>query len=299
MNPESFAPSPGGAPPKEATSASLRADVLEASLRRPVVVEFYAPGAAPCAALGRNLARLVGATEGKLAHVRLNVAAEPEIGAQLGVKALPAAIVFERGRATDGFVGALSEKELRGFLERLVGPIAADEDAFRRLEQLQAEGDLAGAEALLRSLVEQEEAPPARAVAELVRLLIDSERLDEAETLLAAAPEPLRRDPAVAAAAAALENARQASALGEVEELRRRTVASPQDAQARFDLALALNAKGLREEAAAELLDIVRRDRSWNDDGARKQLVQFFEAWGPTDKATVAARRKLSSLLFS
>src|SRR5271165_204423 len=167
MNPESFAPSPSGAPPKEATSASLRADVLEASLRRPVLVEFYAPGAAPCAALGRNLVRLVGATEGKITHVRLNVAAEPEIAAQLGVKALPAAIVFERGRATDGFVGALSERELRGFLERLVGPIAADEDAFRRLEQLQADGDLAGAEALLRSLVEQE-APTARAVAELV-----------------------------------------------------------------------------------------------------------------------------------
>jgi len=298
MNPESFAPSPSGAPPKEATSASLRADVLEASLRRPVLVEFYAPGAAPCAALGRNLARLVGATEGKITHVRLNVAAEPEIAAQLGVKALPAAIVFERGRATDGFVGALSERELRGFLERLVGPIAADEDAFRRLEQLQAEGDLAGAEALLRSLVEQE-APPARAVAELVRILIDSGRLDEAETVLASVPDSLRRDAAIAAAAAALENARQASALGGVEELRRRTLANPEDAQARFDLALALNAKGLRDEAAAELLDIVRRDRSWNDDGARKQLVQFFEAWGPTDKATMAARRKLSSLLFS
>jgi putative thioredoxin len=295
MSPESLAPSTGGAAPKEATSASLRADVLEASLRRPVAVEFYAPGAAPCVALGRNLARLAAAAEGKISHVRLNVGAEPEIAAQLGVKTVPAVIVFDRGRATDGFVGALSERELRGFLERLVGPIAADEDVFRRLEQLQAEGDLAGAEALLRSLLEQE-APPPRAIAELVRLLIETERLDEAEALLASAPDTLRRDAAIAAL---IENARQASALGEVEELRRRTLASPEDAQARFDLALALNAKGLREEAAAELLDIVRRDRTWNDDGARKQLVQFFDAWGPTDKATIAARRKLSSLLFS
>lgn len=298
MNSDSLAPSPSGAAPKEATSASLRADVLEASLRRPVVVEFYAPDAGPCAALGRSLARLVAATEGKVAHVRLNVAAEPAIAAQLGVKAVPAVIVFDRGRATDGFVGALSEREIRGFLERLVGPIAADEDAFRQLERLQAEGDLAGAEALLRSLLEQE-APTARAVAELGRLLTESGRLDEAEALLSSAPESLRRDAAIAAAVAALENARQASALGEVEELRRRTLASPEDAQARFDLALALNAKGLREEAAAELLDIVRRDRTWNDDGARKQLVQFFDAWGPTDKATIAARRRLSSLLFS
>lgn len=230
-----------------------------------------------------------------MSHVRLNVGAEPEIAAQLGVKTVPAVIVFDRGRATDGFVGALSERELRGFLERLVGPIAADEDAFRRLEQLQAEGDLAGVEALLRSLLEQE-APPARAITELVRHLIVTERLDEAEALLASAPDAVRRDAAIAAL---LENARQASALGEVEELRRRTLAVPEDAQARFDLALALNAKGLREEAAAELLDIVRRDRTWNEDGARKQLVQFFDAWGPTDKATIAARRKLSSLLFS
>ncbi len=295
MNPESFAPSPEDASPKEATSASLRADVLEASLRRPVVVEFYAPGAVPCAALGRNIAQLVAAADGKMSHVRLNVGAEPEIAAQLGVKSVPAAIVFDRGRATDGFVGPLAERELRGFLERLVGPIKADEDAFRQLEQLQAEGDLAGAEALLRSLLEQEE-PPSRAIAELVRHLVETERLDEAEALLSSAPDMLRRDAAIAAL---LENARRASALGEIEELRRRTTASPEDAQARFDLALALNAKGLREEAAAELLDIVRRDRTWNDDGARKQLVQFFDAWGPTDKATIAARRTLSSLLFS
>jgi putative thioredoxin len=298
MNSESFAPSPGGAPPKEATSASLRADVLEASLRRPVVVEFYAHGSAPCAALSNSLARFVAATEGKMQHVRMNVAKEPEIAAQLGVRAVPAVIVFDRGRATDGFVGPLSDRELRGFLERLVGPIAADEDAFRRLDQLRAEGDLAGAEALLRSLIEQE-APPPRAIAELARLWIETERLEEAEALLASLPEAMLRDAAIAAALAALENARQASELGEVEELRRRTLAFPEDAQARFELALALNAKGLREEAADELLDIVRRDRSWNDDGARKQLVLFFDAWGPTDKATIAARRRLSALLFS
>jgi len=295
MNPESFTPSPGSAAPKEATSANLRAEVLEASLRRPVIVEFYAPGAAPCAALSRSLARLTTATDGKIQHVRLNVAAEPQIAAQLGVKAVPAAIVFDRGRALDGFVGALSEAQIKGFLERLVGPIAADEDAFRLLEQLQAQGDLEGAEALLRALVDQE-APPPRAVAELIRLLIEAGRLDEAEALFAAAPDSLRKD---AALAAALENARQAETLGEVEELRRRTQAAPDDLQARLDLALALNAKGLREEAANELLDIVRRDRSWNDDGARKQLVQFFDAWGPTEKATIAARRRLSSLLFS
>ena len=112
-------------------------------------------------------------------------------------------------------------------------------------------------------------------------------------------PDATRRDALVAAAAAALENAQRASALDEVDALRRRAAANPEDAQALFDLALALNAKGLRDDAAAALLDIVRRDRSWNDDGARKQLVRFFEAWGPTDKSAANARRKLSSLLFS
>jgi putative thioredoxin len=143
------------------------------------------------------------------------------------------------------------------------------------------------------------EPPQPRAFAELLRLYIDQNRLTDARILLDDMPEALRREPSIAAATAALENALRASDLVEIDELRRRVAASPDDPQAQFDLALALNAKGLREEAATALLDIVRRDRSWNDDGARKQLVQFFEAWGPTDKSTASARRKLSSLLFS
>ena len=123
--------------------------------------------------------------------------------------------------------------------------------------------------------------------------------IDQAKQTLAMVPEAKRNDAAVAAARAALELAEQARSLGPLTELEQKVAANPIDHQARFDLALALNAKGDREDAIDHLIEIVRRDRKWNDDGARKQLVQFFEAWGPTDEATVAGRKRLSSILFA
>jgi putative thioredoxin len=291
-------PAGAAAAPIETTTARFRADVLEASLRQTVLVDFWAPWCGPCRQLTPALERLVAATKGKVRLVKMNIDQDPEIASQLGVKSIPAVIAFQRGRATDGFVGALPESQIKGFLERLVGPIESDAEAFAAVEEMLGGGDLEGAEALLSELVGLEPPQP-KALALLLRLYTETGRFDEAQSSLDGASETLRRDPAIAAAAAALENALAASSLDEISDLRQRAEANPDDPQARFDLALALNAKGRREEAAAELLDIIRRDRSWNEDGARKQLVQFFEAWGPADKATTAARRKLSALLFS
>lgn len=286
------------AAPVETTVARFRADVIEASMRKPVLVDFWAPWCGPCKQLAPVLERLVAATGGKAVLVKMNIDAEPEIADQLGIKSIPAVVAFQRGRPVDGFVGALPESQIKGFLERLVGPIEDAGDALEAAQAMIAEGDVSGAHALLSEITSQEPVNP-KAFALLARLYVAAEQLDSARALLERLPESARKDPEVAAAWAAIENAAAAQDLGEIEDLKARLNFDPNDLQAYFDLALALNAKDRREEAADALLEIIRRDRSWNDDGARKQLVQFFEAWGPMDKAAVAARRRLSTLLFS
>ena len=283
----------------ETTTATFRADVLEASLRQPVLVDFWAPWCEPCKQLAPVLERAVKAAAGRVKLVKMNIDEHPEVAGQLGVKSIPAVVAFQRGRPADGFVGALPEKQLRGFIERLAGPLEDEgTDDFLTAEALIGEGQFEAAEAILLELVGA--TPPfAKAAAELTRLYVEQDRLADAQALLDGLPAAVAADPLVAAAAASLENALAASDLGEIDELQKRVAFDPDDLQARFDLALALNAKGKREEAAAVLLDIIRKDRSWSDDGARKQLIQFFDAWGPLDKATIGARRRLSSLLFS
>ncbi|WP_400767236.1 tetratricopeptide repeat protein [Methylosinus sporium] len=283
----------------ETTTESFRADVLEASLRQPVLVDFWAPWCEPCKQLAPALERAVKAAGGRVKLVKMNIDQHPEVAGQLGVKSIPAVVAFQRGRPADGFVGALPEKQLRGFIERLAGPLEDEgTDDFLTAEALIGEGQLEAAEAILAQLVAHQP-PYTKAAAELVRLYVEQERLADAQALLDGLPAPIRADSLVAAAAASLENALAASDLGEIDELQKRVAFDPDDLQARFDLALALNAKGKRDEAATALLDIIRKDRSWSDDGARKQLIQFFDAWGPLDKATIGARRRLSSLLFS
>lgn len=284
--------------PIETTTARFRADVMEASVRRPVLVDFWAPWCGPCKQLAPALERFVKAAKGKIALVKMNIDEHPQIAEQLGVKSIPAVVAFQRGRPMDGFAGALPESQIKGFIERLVGPVDDASDTLAEAEALIGAGEAEAAEALLLELV-REEPPQTKAIALLAALYVEAGRLEAARLLLDALPETARKDPAIAGAFAALETVERAQDLGEIEDLRQRAAFDPNDMQARFDLALALNAKGLREEAADALLDIIRRDRSWNEDGARKQLVQFFEAWGPMDKAAVGARRKLSALLFS
>lgn len=289
---------PGGALVKDATTASFGADVIAESARQPVLADFWAPWCEPCKRLAPVLEKIVKAAAGKVKLVRMNIDEHPEIPGRLGVRSIPAVIAFQRGQPIDGFMGALPEKEVKGFVERLAGPLDDDADRLAEAETLLAAGDVEGAAELYAAIVAEKPGDPA-AVAGLAKLHISAGELERARTVLASVAAGSERDNAIIAAKAALDLAQQAAAVGDASELIRKIAANPDDHQARFDFAILLNAQNRREEAAAELVAIIKRDRAWNDDGARKQLLQFFEAWGPADPATISARRKLAALLFS
>ncbi|MBV9288250.1 MAG: thioredoxin [Hyphomicrobiales bacterium] len=288
-------------PVKDVTTASFRADVLNASLKQPVLVDFWAPWCGPCKQLAPALEKAVADSNGKVTLVKMNIDDHPQIPGQLGIQSIPAVIAFDKGQPVDGFVGALPESQIRGFIERLIGPLkSGSADLLAEAEEAAAAGDAAGAASIYAEILAEDPAE-AKAIAGLAKLQIAAGQLAEAKGLLQTAPEPppgKDQDPAIAAALAALRLAEQASSVGELKPLEQRVAANPNDLQARFDLAVALSAKGERDGAADQLLEIIKRDRKWNDEAARKQLLQLFEAWGIMDPATVAARRKLSAIWF-
>ena len=285
---------------KDTTTQAFVKDVIEESRRQPVLVDFWAPWCGPCKQLTPVLEKVVRAAKGKLKLVKMNIDEHPSIPGQMGIQSIPAVIAFVNGQPADGFLGALPESQVTAFSERLTkGRVSAeDKDLLQAAESALAEGNAAGAaELFARILADDPTNVPA--LAGLVRCYVATGALDQAKQTLAMIPEGKRSETAVAAARAALELAEQASALGPIAELEQKVAANPLDHQARFDLALAHNAKGRRKEALDHLIEIARRDRKWNDDGARKQLVQLFDAWGPTDEATVDGRKRLSSILFA
>jgi len=285
---------------KDTTTAGFRQDVIAESAKQPVLVDFWAPWCGPCKQLTPVIEKAVKAAGGKVKLVKMNIDEHPQIPGQLGIQSIPAVIAFTKGQPVDGFMGALPESQVKGFIERLVGPVgpSAAEDMLAEAAELAAQGDAAGAAELYAAVLAQEPDNVA-AIAALAKLHLDLGDIEGAKRFLTMAPKGKENDPAIAGARAAIELAEQAASLGDVGELMRRVEADSRDHQARFDLAVALNARNKREEAVDALLEIVRRDRTWNEDGARKQLVQFFEAWGPMDPATVAGRKRLSSILFA
>jgi putative thioredoxin len=285
---------------KDTTTQSFKKDVIDESRRQPVLVDFWAPWCGPCKQLTPLLEKTVRAAKGKVKLCKVNIDEHPAIAGQMGVQSIPAVIAFVNGQPADGFLGALPEGQVTAFLERLTQSRLGGEelDLLKAADAALVEGDASGAAQIYAQVLAQD-AANIHALAGLARCYIETGALDQAKQTIAMVPASKHNEAPVAAARAALEIAEQAAALGPIADLEKRVAENPLDHQARFDLALALNAKGRRIETVDHLIDIVRRDRKWNDDGARKQLVQLFEAWGPTDEATVAGRRRLSSILFA
>jgi len=290
----------GGDLVKDTTTQTFAEDVIEPSRQVPVLVDFWAPWCGPCRPLSPIIEKAVRAAKGAVRLVKMNIEEHPAIAGQLGIQSIPAVIAFANGQPADGFVGAQPESQVKAFIERLSGPTGPS-DADRLTEEGErrlAGGDPAGAaEAFAAAL--QLEPQSVAAITGLAACLHESGETERARESLAMLPPSAESDPRVAAIRAKLDLAEQTESLGDAAPLEARISANPDDHQARFDLALLLNGRGEREAATDHLLEIMRRDRSWNDEGARKQLLQFFEAWGPTDEATLSGRRRLSSILFS
>ncbi len=285
---------------KDTTTQAFVKDVIEESKRQPVLVDFWAEWCGPCKQLTPVLEKAVKAAKGKVKLVKMDIDKHPAIPGQMGIQSIPAVIAFSNGQPVDGFMGALPEGQVTAFIQRITKDKLGGEaqDLLKTADEALAAGNAVEAVELYSEVLKDEPAS-VPALIGLARAYLAVDALDKAKETLALVPEAKRNDAAVSAVRSAIEVAEQAQSAGPVGELEQKVAANPLDHQARFDLAVALNAAGKREDAAEHLLQIVKRDRKWNEDGARKQLVQFFEAWGPTDDATVSGRRKLSSILFS
>ena len=291
---------------KDSGLATFAADVLEASREVPVIVDFWAPWCGPCKQLGPVLEKAVSEADGAVRLVKVNIDENPEIAQQLRIQSIPTVFAFKDGQPVDGFMGALPESQIKAFVSGLTagghdhgGPGHAEEVLTMAAEAFAA-GDIGTAAQAYGHVLQDDPGNP-KAVAGLASCYLKSGDIERAKTTLQLVRPDGAADDAIRAAEAELkllESAAQAPR-GEVEVLKAKLTADANDHQARFDLAQALDAGGDREAALNELLEIVRRDRKWNDDAARKHIVTLFEAMGPTDPRTLDARRRLSTLLFS
>jgi putative thioredoxin len=285
---------------KDTTTQAFMADVIQESMKQPVLVDFWAEWCGPCKQLGPLLEKAVVAAKGKVKLVKMDIDKHPQIAGQLGVQSIPAVFAFSKGQPVDGFMGAVPESQIKEFITRIAGP-GGDPDTEAMLaeaEVLLTGGDGEGAAQIFAQIFEQD-AENLKAIAGLARCAVIAGELDQAKATLSLTPKGKENDPVIASARAALELAELAGDVGDLQGLARQVEADPKNFQAKFDYAIALAGADQREEAVDQLLDIARRDRNWNEDGARKQLVQFFEAWGPIDESTIYGRRRLSSILFS
>ena len=303
------APASGGTPAliKDTSLPTFAADVLDASMEVPVIVDFWAPWCGPCKQLTPLLEKAVTDAKGKVRMVKVNIDENPEIAQQLRIQSIPTVYAFKNGQPVDGFMGAIPESQLKQFVQGLIagaGPGPAEPEgpdidgALNLAAQALAAHDLAAAAHIFGEILQAEPGHP-KAVAGLARCYLESGDLERAKKTLGLVRPDGQADEAIRAVEAELALKERAANAGDVGPLKARIDANPGDLEARFQLATVLDAKGERDEAINELLEIVKRDRKWNEEAAKKQLLTLFEAMGPMDARTIQARRRLSSLLFS
>ncbi|NKB56200.1 MAG: thioredoxin [Alphaproteobacteria bacterium] len=290
---------------KDTTTATFMADVIEASRETPVIVDFWAPWCGPCKQLGPIIEKAVASAQGAVKLVKINIDENKEIAAQMRIQSIPAVFAFSNGQPVDGFVGAQPESQIKSFIERVVqaaggsvGPSPV-EQALEQAAEAEAAGDAQTAGAIYGEILKHEP-DNLQAVAGLARSLLAAGQNDAARQLIDDLPPASREDADIKSAIAAMELADKAGeAVGQLAELESRVAANEADHQARFDLAIAYYAANKAEDAIDNLLTIVQKNRAWNDDAARKQLIEIFDALGSTDPLVADSRRRLSTILFS
>ena len=285
---------------KDGSDQGFMADVVEASRAVPVIVDFWAPWCGPCKTLGPPLEKAVRNAGGAVKLVKINIDEHPGVAGQLGVRSIPAVYAFDQGRPVDGFTGALPESQIKLFVERLAGAdmTAEIEPILEQAAESLKLGDIGGAAQGFTAVL-QLDPTNAKAIAGMARIVLGQGDIEQAREILDHAPPEKANDPDILGVRAAIELAANASDAGDTGELALKVANNPDDLNARFELAEALSARGELEAASHQLLAIIEKERDWNEDAARKQLLKIFEAAGPMSDVAKQGRRKLSAILFS